>query len=144
MKHEERTLWQWLDRTMGSNWMANRVENEAGVNIPDVYFVAAPLHGWIELKVIGNWATNDTTPFRVERWTPGQRNWMSNHLLMGGTAWLVVHVKSTDELVVMRDRAALEVVDKWSTIRIRTSQHVFKRRGCGAGKILAALGAEVV
>lgn len=144
MKHEERTLWQWLDGAMGSNWMANRVENEAGAHIPDVYFTALPLHGWIELKVIGNWATRDTTPFRVEHWTPGQRNWMQNHREWGGNSWLLVQVKATDDLVILSNRVALDVVDKWSTLRVKTSPYVTKRRGCGAGKILAALGVGVV
>jgi len=144
MKHEERTLWQWLDQTIGNNWMANRVENEAGVDIPDVYFTTRDLSGWLELKVLGNWATKDTTPFRVANWTPGQRNWMQGHRTFGGNSWLVVHVRSTDELVILSNRVALDAVDKWSTVRTRTSPYVFKRRGCSAGVVLDALRVGMV
>ena len=52
-----------------------RIENDAGIAIPDVYYYTPESEGWIEFKYIKEFPKRDTTTIKIP-FRPGQRAWL--------------------------------------------------------------------
>lgn len=65
-----------------------RIENSVRLGTPDVNYI----HGWIELKTKAAWPVRETTPLRIEHFSPQQRVWLRRRWLSGGHAWLLLRV----------------------------------------------------
>jgi hypothetical protein len=97
----EQTLWDRLSATMHGRWMADRVENMVGRDMPDVFFVLPEGSGWIELKQIFRWNHYPHRITKVPHFTRGQKRWLSSRHREGANCWLLLHVRLTDEYIFL-------------------------------------------
>lgn len=82
------------------------VENPAYPGTPDVNYI----EGWIELKWARRWPVRPETVFKIDHFTPQQRNWLWRRWTKGGNAWLLLQVEK--EYLLFTGRDAKDYVGK--------------------------------
>lgn len=65
------------------------VENRVLPGTPDVSYIG----GWIELKQIPKWPSDEHAVVKVPHFTPRQRAWLRMHHSRGGVCWVLLKCK---------------------------------------------------
>lgn len=90
---------KWLGDQVARNWTRVRrfsFEHCGSPGVPDFYCVApGAIPFWIELKVVSS--VERLIPFRT-----GQPQWLDEHALAGGRAFVLVWVETPKTLVLLR------------------------------------------
>ena len=81
------------------------VENPALPGTPDVNYV----EGWIELKWLEDWPTNEETVVRFDHFTPQQRTWHLRRRLANGQSWFLIQCKQ--EWLLLDGAVAIQYVN---------------------------------
>lgn len=107
-----------MSETTTRRWLVKRlkrlhavpIENVAGVGTPDINYNG----GWIELKYLPKWPARPTTPVRVRKFKPAQRDFLRDRCRAGGRAYLLLRVGSWDWVLLWGETAAehLDRVDR--------------------------------
>ena len=114
MRLPEQRLYDWLQRRIGHAVHATRVENRVKRDTPDLYLAFPGWHGWIEMKVVGDYPLRAKTPIRLGHWTTGQRYWAERHQSSGGRIALLVEFATTGDVFLFRGGDAALQIDKWT------------------------------
>lgn len=103
MKPEQR-MWQVVKKHLPPGF--ERVENAAGVGMPDIYGCVRGISYWLELKVQSEETLpDDVSPLALLK--PSQRVWHLKHAQQGGTVYILVRNGSRFALYDSRGTAAV-------------------------------------
>lgn len=91
MNHPEHTFWNRIRDKMPGH--AVRIENTAGVGIPDVNVCCRGVEIWFELKV---WTEGVGILLRKEQWA-----WMNRRRTVDGQVWVLCWVEKSDMVIAM-------------------------------------------
>lgn len=126
MSRNEKALWGFIRPRLKRYGLLERVENLVGYGTPDVNYCLTyqgqVCDGWIELKEMASWVTQKGTGiFPLDHYTQQQRNW---HLLgwaRGRAVFVLLRVKATDDIMLIRGATAsrkLGKVDREGTLAL--------------------------
>ena len=132
----EKALWEWLREKLKNQGVMQRVENRVGPGTPDVAYCFLGVSGWIELKEIHDWPKRKNTLVRVDHFTEEQRSWLRSWHNAGGRSFLLLRVKTAQELLLFRGDYAdvVGLVDR--AMLIECASLVVPSRGIESAKAI--------
>ncbi len=103
MKPEAR-FWQRLKTSLKGLFLCQgvefeRLENNVGKDMPDLFFEIGQVRGWCELKVVTDLPKKKATKVTC-KYTDGQRNWARRHGARAGFVFLMVYIEPNNETLV--------------------------------------------
>ena len=104
----ESKFWEQMRQHLPIDYM-ERVENGVNNGMPDVHFLESGLSGWMELKA------EEKFPSKID-FQPGQPIWLDQYCKMGGTAFIVLHVKETGTIYIWEGLDAMTLKEKGGTM----------------------------
>lgn len=100
MKTEKDFSKKLRDKCSGRNLKFYSFESCGLPMTPDLYFVPRDSNsGWLELK----FHKEDSEKIG---WRPGQQQWLREHAIAGGKAFLVIWLQETDEVIIVSGERA--------------------------------------
>jgi hypothetical protein len=113
---KESTLWNYLKQGMGARWNACRHEDMITPGVPDVSYALDGVHGWIELKVLDAWPTNNGV-VKIDSFTSWQRRWLQERGRIAAYCWLLLKV-NRPKVFLLVPWHVVHNVGKWSVNKL--------------------------
>lgn len=96
MERLENIFKKYLVSLMGTRWDVQSHEDKHSEGIPDLSYGAGGTGGWIELKQIKMFPTDDQKVIKPEHFAPGQVNWLRRRGKRAGNCFVFVKVGKKD------------------------------------------------
>lgn len=90
------------------------VENPVLPGTPDVNYVG----GWLELKSLDRWPFRESTPVRIEHWTPQQRVWHVLRARAGGRSFVLLEIVDPGDVLLLGGPDAVTFIGKANRARL--------------------------